>query len=480
MANQTESQAPEAVQSSISMRLNTRLFLRMLGIFLGIDLLLALLCVGGVTVWAEGRTAEIAAIVAQEGVPAEESAPWLEAGDYAVRALDRAPEGWRLPARFARRWETELGEGLRSVSLDASLFGPVRRAAYTVEFENGDQPFAITVDMTPAASILFFALRLFLLCELAALVLGIFRNAGLVKKSLRPLQDLTAAASRLGAAHHNMTPEELKNLAGALDQINATHLDARVPVMGNQREVQSLATAINAMLDRIDQAYSSQMRFVSDASHELRTPIAVIQGYANLLDRWGKDDPETRQEAIDAIRAEADSMKELIEQLLFLARGDNASVHFDPKPLDLSVLAAEVIRETDMIDDVHTFHLDAPEPVQVTADDGLLKQCLRILADNSLKYSPDGGRVTIAVRDRGNGTAEVSVQDEGQGIPPEALPHVFERFYRTDESRTRQTGGTGLGLAIALWIAERHQGSFEVTSREGLGTRFTLVLPKGA
>ena len=110
-------------------------------------------------------------------------------------------------------------------------------------------------------------------------------------------------------------------------------------------------------------------------------------------------------------------------------------------------------------------------------DDGPLKQCLRVLTDNSLKYSPDGGRITLSVRGDGR-EARLSVQDEGQGIPPQSLPHVFERFYRTDESRARQTGGTGLGLAIAKWIAERHKGRFEVLSRVGLGTRFTLVLPQ--
>ena len=479
MAEQlTKPQAPEAVQSSISMRLNARLFFRLVGIFLLLDVILCLLCAGGMAVWADGRAAEIAAVVRQEGLPDESALPWQAAGDYAVYALDRDPRGWGGNLHLTgARWPEGTGTVLRSFSLDASPFGPVEEAAYTVELTNGGEPYAISVDMTRPMGILFFAVRALLVLELIGLVLGVFRNAGLVKKSLRPLQDLAAAANKLGSAAQTMSPEELKNLAGALDQINATHLDARVSVSGSQREVQSLAAAINAMLDRINEAYSSQMRFVSDASHELRTPIAVIQGYANLLDRWGKDDPETRQEAIDAIRAEADSMKELIEQLLFLARGDNDSVRFEEQRLDLSALAAEVLRETDMIDDKHTFHLDAPEKVWAVGDDGLLKQCLRVLTDNSLKYSPDGGRITLSVRGDGR-EARISVQDEGQGIPPQSLPHVFERFYRTDESRARQTGGTGLGLAIAKWIAERHKGRFEVLSRVGLGTRFTLVLPQ--
>ena len=271
--------------------------------------------------------------------------------------------------------------------------------------------------------------------------------------------------------------EELKALAGKLDEINATHLDRRIDLPGTQKELKTLAQAINAMLDRINEAYRSQMRFVSDASHELRTPIAVIQGYANLLNRWGKDDPATRQEAIDAIRQEADSMKELVEQLLFLARGDNDSMRIDQTDFDLTEVAAQVLKETEMIDQTHLFSAQwSTGPVPVHADLGLIKQCLRVLVDNSIKYTPAGGRITLRV-EADESLARLSVQDEGQGIDAESLPHIFDRFFRTDQSRARQTGGTGLGLAIAKWIVERHGGWFEVLSREGIGTRMTMVLP---
>ncbi len=202
----------------------------------------------------------------------------------------------------------------------------------------------------------------------------------------------------------------------------------------------------------------------------------MVQGYANLLDRWGKDDPAIRQEAIDAIRQEADSMKELVEQLLFLARGDNDSMRIEMEDFDLTALAAEVLRETEMIDQTHIFLARWDGAVPVRADAGLIKQALRVLVDNSIKYSPEGGRILLSVRADG-GAARMSVQDEGQGIGAESLPHIFDRFFRTDESRARQTGGTGLGLAIAKWIADRHGGWFEVLSREGVGTRITMVLP---
>ena len=231
------------------------------------------------------------------------------------------------------------------------------------------------------------------------------------------------------------------------------------------------------MMDRVNQAYGAQMRFVSDASHELRTPIAVIQGYAALLDRWGKEDPEALQESIDAIRGEAASMERLVEQLLFLARGDNDSQPVKQERVDLTALAGEVLREEEMI---HPQRVFLPrweeEPVAVYADPGLVKQVLRILIDNALKYSPPEGKIYLRVT-QSPSYARLTVQDEGMGIPPQDIPHIFERFYRTDRSRDRKTGGTGLGLAIARWIVERHGGWFEVVSRVDVGTRLTAVLP---
>jgi signal transduction histidine kinase len=230
-------------------------------------------------------------------------------------------------------------------------------------------------------------------------------------------------------------------------------------------------------MDRVNQAYSAQMRFVSDASHELRTPIAVIQGYASLLDRWGKSDPEALQESIDAIRSEAQAMERLVEQLLFLARGDNDSQPVKMEQIDLTDLAGEVLREEEMIHPERTFLPRwGEDPVSIHADPGLMKQVLRILMDNSLKYSPEESRVYLRVSRTGN-YIRVTVQDEGMGIPPEGIPHIFERFYRTDQSRDRKTGGTGLGLSIAKWIVERHSGWFEVVSRLDVGTRITAVLP---
>ena len=170
-------------------------------------------------------------------------------------------------------------------------------------------------------------------------------------------------------------------------------------------------------------------------------------------------------------------MKELVEQLLFLARGDNDTMQVELANFDLTEVAAQVFKETEMIDQTHPFTARWGRiPVPVHADLGLIKQCVRVLVDNSIKYTPDGGEITLSLETAGN-TARLSVQDEGDGIDAERLPHIFERFYRADQSRDRKTGGTGLGLAIAQTIAERHGGWLEVLSRRGVGTRMTLVLP---
>lgn len=158
--------------------------------------------------------------------------------------------------------------------------------------------------------------------QIISLIANLFRNAGTIRRTLRPIQELAATAARLNSMTH-MSRRELEALAGELSKINATHLDSRIDLPGTQKELKTLAKAINDMLDRVNAAYSAQMQFVSDASHELRTPIAVIQGYAALLDRWGKDDRSPGRRPSTPSAPSRTPMERLVEQLLFLARGDN-------------------------------------------------------------------------------------------------------------------------------------------------------------
>ena len=457
-----------ARDSSLALRLNIGFFLRQLGIFLLMDLLLLVLAVFGMSLYAENRCADVVELVNQRGVPSEDALAWMEASDYTITPLDRNPEGIEYTVTSwlpTSRWETV--DGLRTWNLSSY---------YTVELPNNGRPYAVTVDTSGIFAGLWWAGVVILICQALSLLTNLFRSNRSIRKVLRPIQDLAATAARLNSMTH-MSKREIESLTGELGKIDAAHLDSRIDLPPTQKELRSLAQAINELMDRVNQAYSAQMRFVSDASHELRTPIAVIQGYAALLDRWGKTDPEALQESIDAIRGEAASMERLVEQLLFLARGDNDSQPVKMEPVDLTNLAGEVLREEEMIHPERTFLPRwGEDPVRVYADPGLMKQVLRILMDNSLKYSPPEGRVYLRVLENQD-HVRLTVQDEGMGIPPEDIPHIFERFYRTDQSRDRKTGGTGLGLSIAKWIVERHGGWFEVVSRPEAGTRITAVLP---
>lgn len=311
--------------------------------------------------------------------------------------------------------------------------------------------------------------------EAVALVLSLQKNTDMVRRMFTPIRALEETADALNS--DQVDTETLRRLAERLDEITVSSLKtSRIQIPAGQEEMSALANAINAMLERIDRGYQAQARFVSDASHELRTPISVIQGYANMLDRWGKDDPEVRQEAINAIRAEAASMGTLVEQLLFLARGDNNTQVVRKQCVDLSDLADEVYRETQLLETGRVIQSAIQPGVLFWGDPGLIKQALRILVDNGVKYTPEGGSVTIRLRAE-EGRIRLSVTDTGAGIAQEELPRVFERFYRSDQSRARETGGTGLGLPIAKWIAARHNGWIEVVSKPEVGSRFTLLLP---
>lgn len=268
----------------------------------------------------------------------------------------------------------------------------------------------------------------------------------------------------------------VKTMTGTLKEISIQELDKRLDVGGAKDELKDLAQTCNDMLERIELSVEQQNRFVSDASHELRTPLAVIQGYANLLDRWGKDDKIVLDEAVTAIKGEAENMGELIEKLLFLARGDRKVQSIEAQDFYLNELIEEVLKETKLIDENHFIDSEKNEVVTINADRKLIKEALRIFIDNSLKYTPSGGHICINSYQK-KGAAVLSIEDSGIGIAAKDLPHIFDRFYRADESRTKKSGGTGLGLAIAKWIIDNHQGKIMVWSEPQEGTIIRIELP---
>lgn len=269
----------------------------------------------------------------------------------------------------------------------------------------------------------------------------------------------------------------IKDMTTAARDISGLQLNHRLDVREAQDELQDMAITFNLMLDRIETSVSEQKAFISHASHELRTPLSVIDGYANLLDRWGKEEPEVRDEAIQAIKNETSSMKNLIEKLLMISRMDYGTQTVERTEVDVQELIREVVEET-MVMEEHTPTFVGNEgTVKAKLDRLMMKELLRILMDNALKYTPVTGTISIKAYDEPS-SVQVEIEDTGCGISPVHLPHLFDSFYRADDSRTRRTGGTGLGLAIAKKIVQMHGGEIQVLSELGEGTKFLIVLPK--
>ena len=293
-----------------------------------------------------------------------------------------------------------------------------------------------------------------------------------IRKQLAPLDELATIARKFSQLDES-NEERFQKLESAIEQISPDAEEGSLST--GDKELEGLEEALNNLIRRMRESYRQQARFVSDASHELRTPIAVIRGYADMLDRWGKQDETILNESIEAIRTESENMQHLIEQLLFLARGDSGRTPIRKTDFDLSEMIREVCDESAMIDPSHEYRFLDGGSIQVCGDLSLLKQAARILIENASKYSPAGSEIVLQTFS-GDGKTGFSVQDSGIGISQEALPHVFDRFYRADDSRSKQTGGTGLGLAIAKWIVDRHNGHFELVSRTGVGTRISIIL----
>ena len=467
---------------SIASGLNYRFVLRLLVIFISLDLLLFIMADTAMLYYAEKVGADVYDRVKEDGAPSEALNDWIGITGYEISQTDTAPRGLAVPKKLAGLFREGTAAASRSLLReDGSAGNPLdelENMYYRYEFTIDGETWSLRIDFGHVAP-LFGRVMIFLLAiQLVVLVKTIFSGTGQIRRRLRPIEELAEAAQNLNTANTQGTVvdlTEMESFADKLDGINAAKLDTRISLDSTQDELKDLAEAINGMLARINDSYRSQVRFVSDASHELRTPISVIQGYANLLERWGKNDEKTLQESIRAIRDEASSMKSLVEQLLFLARGDNNTMTLSLEAFDPGDLVREVIKESELIEGGNIYE-ENTSPVTVYADRGLIKQALRILNDNAAKYSNPGGRIRIAVAQE-EGFARLSVQDEGIGIPPESVPLIFERFYRADQSRARATGGTGLGLSIAKWIAERHGGHMEVLSREDLGTRVSILIP---
>ena len=283
---------------------------------------------------------------------------------------------------------------------------------------------------------------------------------------------LAAVIAGFIMSRHMLKP--LRDITQSAKEISVAGLSRRIDVAPTHDELQQLAITFNSMLDRLEEGFKKQRQFVSDASHELRTPATVVKGYADMLARWGKDDPEVLEEGLAAIHSEANNMQQLIEKLLFLARADQKRQSVHLQPIELDSIVEEAAAEAKIIAPHLAIKLAKCEPLKIMADPVLFKQMLRIFIENGSKYTPDGGSLTLACFKEG-GRACITVTDTGIGIAQEHINKIFERFYRVGSDRSRESGGTGLGLPIAKWIADEHHIEIAIASEIGRGTTVKLT-----
>jgi len=295
-----------------------------------------------------------------------------------------------------------------------------------------------------------------------ALLLASVGGYFLARKSLAPVAAMATQARRMGAAR----------------------MSERLEVSNPRDELGTLALAFNELLDRLERSFEQQRRFVADASHELRTPVAILQGETEVTLSRPDRTPEEYRETLGILRDESQRLAHIIEDLFTLTRADAGQYPLQLCEVYLDELAADALRRTRSLALAKGIPLTSSiEPeLLLQADENLLRRMLLNLLDNAIKYTPGGGKVNVECKQEANQYV-LRVTNTGVGIPAELQSRIFKRFFRADKARSRSegdTGGAGLGLSIARWIAEAHHGRLELTHSDSSGTTFTAYFPAPA
>jgi two-component system, OmpR family, heavy metal sensor histidine kinase CusS len=298
----------------------------------------------------------------------------------------------------------------------------------------------------------------------------------LIEKRFLPL--LVILASFLGYWLSGRALAPVNRIIESAERVGVRNLSRRLEVPRAKDELRRLTEQVNAMLDRIEASVKRITQFTADASHDLRTPLALIRTNAELALRRPRSDSEYR-EALARILSTSEETTELIEQLLMLARADANDAQLKLEPTTLSSVLQAAAQKANVLaagKGLTFSHSVVPSAHALFSNQAALERLFMTVLDNAIKYTPPGGHVNLGLRLQ-DSQAIIEVADTGIGITEKDLPHVFERFYRADQARSRETRGSGLGLSIAKWIAELHHGSIELHSRPGQGTSVTIRLP---
>jgi heavy metal sensor kinase len=281
----------------------------------------------------------------------------------------------------------------------------------------------------------------------------------LARKSLAPVVAMSRQAGRIGAAN----------------------LHERLVVQNDRDELGHLARSFNSLLDRLSQSFERQRRFMADASHELRTPVAILRGEAEVALSQQARSPEEYRESLGILHHEAERLTHIVEDLFTLTRADAGQYPLQPRDFYLDELVGECVHSarTLALAKKISLNFQGASESPIHADESLLRRMILNLLDNAIKYTAEGGHVTVACGRAGE-EYTLSIMDTGGGIPTDLQPRIFERFFRADKARSRAEndgGGAGLGLSISRWIAEAHHGRLELTRSDSLGSTFTAYLP---
>jgi two-component system, OmpR family, sensor kinase len=382
---------------------------------------------------SEGRYLADGRVLEEEAPPVPPNADYVDtalAGDNEVEYIDTASFEERMLVLFIP---------LRSSADNENIIGVIQL----------NTPLTFTDELLSQERILIGT------GIVVALAIGALGGFWITRSALAPLSRMVATCRRLASGD----------------------LGERVNLPDRRDEVGQLAAAFDDMAERIEATFAAQKRFTADAAHELRTPLTALGGSLEVLARGSKNDPESFDRLIQGMHREVLRLGRLSEQLLDMSRLE-APIALNYQDIRLKRFfeefesqAGHLARERDLEIE------EGPPDTTLHADPDTVKQALFNLADNAAQHTPPGGKINLGWREN-NGSVEVWVADDGEGIPPDDIPHIFEPFYRGDRSRSRRRGGTGLGLALVRNIAESHGGEVRVESEEGRGTRFILAVPK--
>jgi two-component system heavy metal sensor histidine kinase CusS len=358
------------------------------------------------------------------------------------------PQGTDARPERALHHQTPAGRPYRILAVRAAFGDPPR----------GTRVLQLALDASQEETLLAgFRLRMMLALGIALVVCALVGHR-LARRGIRPVEEISRTAGH----------------------IQPSTLNERIREAGLPAELLELARTFNGMLSRLEDSFARLSQFSADIAHELRTPLNNLRGEVEVA--LGKPrSPEEYREVLASCLEEHERLSRIIDSLLFLARAENPQTQIRREPLDVAAELAAVreFYEAAAAEAGVCLRLEAPAGVSAELDRTLLQRAAGNLVENALAHTPSGGTVTLRAAPQ-NGNLQVEVADTGRGIPPEHLPHVFERFYRVDRSRTASTGGMGLGLAIVRSIAELHGGTARIESEPGRGTRVTLLLPRKA